>query len=161
MVSADKVVKKCQAEDWPVHREECTAHKRLRAEYVKLHGNVDLDVHQGWIMNEKYRALGRLCWARKKENRNGHDPSWWKQIEAMESRKSDQGPELIIDIKRMSSDQVMELGQQIQRFRQYLSAAASETAGLGNLEDFGFSKSAELLNLFSAVGLASRHMAGR
>ena len=29
-----------------------------------------------WVQDEAVRALGRVCWARKRERVNGKDPSW-------------------------------------------------------------------------------------
>ncbi|ORX40489.1 hypothetical protein BD324DRAFT_677953 [Kockovaella imperatae] len=134
----------CQTGDWTFHREECRAHKRLRVEYAKFRPNARLDEDLSWIMDERFRAVGRLCWARKREMQNGRDPDWWAQIDAMESH-----------IDRMPQQQIMELGQQIQRFRQYLSAAERDTPGLADMEEYGFGRSSDLLKLFSAFQINS------
>lgn len=72
----------CQSADWPAHKPECAALKRLRGMWARTYPARAKDVDDnGWLQDEAVRALGRLCWGRKAlESKRG-------QIEGMESRE--------------------------------------------------------------------------
>lgn len=74
----------CQRNDWPKHREECAAHKRMRTMFKERYSQANATEDTRWVMREPLRALGRLFWARRRARRETtKDPIWVREVQAI------------------------------------------------------------------------------
>ncbi|WVQ83738.1 hypothetical protein IAT38_005882 [Cryptococcus sp. DSM 104549] len=146
--------RECQLADWPSHKPECTALKRLRGMYLKTYpsrAGDEGDVR--WAGPDGVRALGRMCWGRVRErgSNGGKDGLWWKRIAAMESHT-----------KTLPEPELMQLGQQVQHLAHYLQAGVALQAGEdettlepADMRSFGFAGVGEVMDLCSALKVNS------
>ncbi|WVF67350.1 hypothetical protein IAT40_002105 [Kwoniella sp. CBS 6097] len=146
--------RQCQLLDWPAHKPECTALRRLQAMYLKTYPSRAKDVNDvQYAGHDAIRAMGRLCWRRKQERgkNGGKDGVWWQKVASLESH-----------IKRMPHSEIMRTAQQVQHLQHYLSAGNplkpgedEDKLGPAEMSEYGFDGVGELLDLVSAFRVNS------
>ncbi|WVQ94948.1 hypothetical protein IAU59_002038 [Kwoniella sp. CBS 9459] len=146
--------RECQLLDWPAHKPECTALRRLRSMYLKTYPSRAKDVHDvRYAGHEAIRAMGRICWRRREErNKNGgKDGVWWKKMASLESH-----------VKRLPHAETMKIAQQVQHLQHYLSAGNplkpgedEEKLEPAEMSEYGFTGVGQLLDLVSAFKVNS------
>ncbi|WVR09666.1 hypothetical protein IAU60_006741 [Kwoniella sp. DSM 27419] len=140
--------RECQVSDWPAHKTECTALKRLRKMYLKTYPSRAKDTGDvRWAGHEAIRAMARICW-RRRDYRNksgGQDGEWWNKMASLESH-----------IKQLPEADVMRHAKQVQHLQHYLSAGVplrptddADKLEPADLTDYGFQGIGEALALVS------------
>ncbi|GHJ85143.1 hypothetical protein NliqN6_1545 [Naganishia liquefaciens] len=135
----------CQSSAWPTHQTECKALQRLRTLYEASHPS---SRERPWIPEEAVRALGRVCWERRRRRAQKDEKAYWDPIAKLQSNRTLLTPEQREPFAKLA----MHLAQ-------YLAAGEPNMADDGaplqavDMRTFGFEGASDLMDLVCAFAI--------